>query len=582
MEIGRTLEEDPNRGREKWKQLRDNFVRLTKRMKTKSRDPGPPAHCIMLSWLEGLIKNWETQANVNEQDSLDSALNMEDISFTSHPASRHSGSFSLNSSDDDNEEESSTSMFTGSPIKATVPQSRKRRKMMGKDKILDALVTLCREQFQTAMLSLQSPDTNSCRNDEYATFALAVADSLRKLPPERVEATKSQLFIVLADAHSQATKPGGPGDADATELLQTVLEPESFSSDRGMTARPLSQQSFSISVQELQPEINAEDQGTGAADQPEQKAEDREGKSYPLFQSPTESELKTWCSVEQNPAAGPEQDCQYSLKMMAFSPPSLEFRESPKCLEAGADEAGVLQTRISFSGEISPSFADPVNVNTELGLGEESLNGEAQGRLEEKVRRPLADINSSTPMQEPSGRGKMLRWMEASQERSGNSMLESKDGFWLEKPKEINPHGKLLERALGKLIQEPNAQEGLESKQDTGSLPEAKSDLASFCDEVSTNGPTKTLQGREASFDLSGNLQPRADRSKNQDSPMATERIYTCSYCGKCFEESLDLVAHERAHIREKIYRCSQCEKRFSHQIDLLTHKRNHQGEKPH
>uniref|UniRef100_A0A8C6X7T5 Uncharacterized protein n=1 Tax=Naja naja TaxID=35670 RepID=A0A8C6X7T5_NAJNA len=566
-----------------------------------------------------------------EQDSLDSALNMEDISFTSHPASRHSGSFSLNSSDDDNEEESSTSMFTGSPIKATVPQSRKRRKMMGKDKILDALVTLCREQFQTAMLSLQSPDTNSCRNDEYATFALAVADSLRKLPPERVEATKSQLFIVLADAHSQATKPGGPGDADATELLQTVLEPESFSSDRGMTARPLSQELLSFEdvavrftdeewmlldagqqdlyrevmaensgmvaslIQELQPEINAEDQGTGAADQPEQKAEDREGKSYPLFQSPTESELKTWCSVEQNPAAGPEQDCQYSLKMMAFSPPSLEFRESPKCLEAGADEAGVLQTRISFSGEISPSFADPVNVNTELGLGEESLNGEAQGRLEEKVRRPLADINSSTPMQEPSGRGKMLRWMEASQESdslgkayqgpgsgSGNSMLESKDGFWLEKPKEINPHGKLLERALGKLIQEPNAQEGLESKQDTGSLPEAKSDLASFCDEVSTNGPTKTLQGREASFDLSGNLQPRADRSKNQDSPMATERIYTCSYCGKCFEESLDLVAHERAHIREKIYRCSQCEKRFSHQIDLLTHKRNHQGEKPH
>ncbi|XP_026548444.1 uncharacterized protein LOC113430195, partial [Notechis scutatus] len=169
---------------------------------------------------------------------------MEEISFTSHPASRHSGSFSLNSSDED--EESSTSMFTGSPIKPPVPQSRKRRKMMGKDKILDTLVTLCWEQLHTAMLSPRSPDNNSCRNDEYATFALAVADSLRKLPPERVEATKSQLFIVLADAHSQATKSSGPGDADATELLQTSLEPGSFSSDRGMTARPLSQELLSF------------------------------------------------------------------------------------------------------------------------------------------------------------------------------------------------------------------------------------------------------------------------------------------------------------------------------------------------
>nr|XP_060616223.1 zinc finger protein 90-like [Anolis sagrei ordinatus] len=57
---------------------------------------------------------------------------------------------------------------------------------------------------------------------------------------------------------------------------------------------------------------------------------------------------------------------------------------------------------------------------------------------------------------------------------------------------------------------------------------------------------------------------------------------YPCSYCGECFDESSDLVAHERGHIREKIYQCSHCEKRFSHHPDLLTHKKNHQGEDPH
>ncbi|XP_029141616.1 zinc finger protein 3-like [Protobothrops mucrosquamatus] len=166
--------------------------------------------------------------------------------------------------------------------------------------------------------------------------------------------------------------------------------------------------------------------------------------------------------------------------------------------------------------------------------------------------------------------------------RSGNSTLDSKDGFRLERPKETNHHGTLLERALGNLTQGPNTQEGLEIKQETDSLLEVKSDLALFCEEVSTDGSTENHQGRDAGFDRSRNHQQRANCSKNQNAPTESERIYKCSYCGKSFEKSLDLVTHERAHIGEKIYRCSHCEKRFSHWIDLLTHKRNHQGEKPH
>ncbi|KAK9405653.1 zinc finger protein [Crotalus adamanteus] len=205
--------------------------------------------------MEGFVKHWETQVTFSgaaaEPDitpvpvghnSLDSTLSMEEISFTSHLASRDSCVSPSHSSDyDDDDDESSTSVFGLSPIKAPVAQSSKRKETMGKEEILDPIVTVRQEQLQTATTSPLSPNNNR-RNEECATFALAVADSLRKLPPERVKATQSQLFVVLAEAHSQVTKPGGCGDADSTtEFLQTALDPRSFSNDGGTTARLLSQ-----------------------------------------------------------------------------------------------------------------------------------------------------------------------------------------------------------------------------------------------------------------------------------------------------------------------------------------------------
>ncbi|XP_058011584.1 uncharacterized protein LOC131184395 [Ahaetulla prasina] len=113
---------------------RDKFVRLKKRMQTKSGDPGDliPAYYLMLAWLERFITHKEIGANFNGvaaqpeddtpsplgQNSLDSTLKTEDISSTPYFTSRDSSVFRLHSSED----EGSTSVSTVSSI-----QERGRR-----------------------------------------------------------------------------------------------------------------------------------------------------------------------------------------------------------------------------------------------------------------------------------------------------------------------------------------------------------------------------------------------------------------------------------------------------------------------
>lgn len=79
QEIAAALQTEPDKCREKWKQLRDRYVRAKKKFTSKSGQPARPARTPpllkSLSWLDGYVKhrNAVTRYTIEVRDAITSS-----------------------------------------------------------------------------------------------------------------------------------------------------------------------------------------------------------------------------------------------------------------------------------------------------------------------------------------------------------------------------------------------------------------------------------------------------------------------------------------------------------------------------
>ncbi|XP_069611667.1 zinc finger protein 184-like isoform X2 [Ranitomeya imitator] len=134
--------------------------------------------------------------------------------------------------------------------------------------------------------------------------------------------------------------------------------------------------------------------------------------------------------------------------------------------------------------------------------------------------------------------------------------------------------------SAGQLTSSVFKSDGLEILQDTTEGNAITPDIASSIHSKDlSSGPLKQVPSSDSLLTTKEN-QSHKRGIKRQTAPKAN-KLFSCSECGKCFNQKWHLVSHQRNHTGEKPFSCSECGKCFNQKSDLVNHQRTHTGEKP-
>ncbi|XP_042607267.1 uncharacterized protein LOC122142017 [Cyprinus carpio] len=172
-EISSNVDLDVAECMKRWKNSRDKYVRLRKKLTTRSGDPGGkkiPAFYLFLSWLAPHVKHRFTESNFDDKDGTDTSSNSTGLSDVRPPAN----------SDDDQ-------LPSGSPhhhhlFRPPVQEWHKKRKRKEIDDWVQVQVARLEAQLEERRVELQQ---RLCQgNDESDRFGQTVADMLRRVPED--------------------------------------------------------------------------------------------------------------------------------------------------------------------------------------------------------------------------------------------------------------------------------------------------------------------------------------------------------------------------------------------------------------
>ncbi|XP_069604889.1 gastrula zinc finger protein XlCGF57.1-like isoform X2 [Ranitomeya imitator] len=135
-------------------------------------------------------------------------------------------------------------------------------------------------------------------------------------------------------------------------------------------------------------------------------------------------------------------------------------------------------------------------------------------------------------------------------------------------------------RSKGQLTYSMFKSDDLEILQDTTEVIAVSPDISSSIHTKDlSSDPLKQVLSSDSLLTAKEN-QGHKRGIKKQTAPKA-KKSFSCSECGKCFNQKGSLVSHQRTHTGEKPFSCSECGKCFTHKLHLVRHQRTHTGEKP-